>query len=657
MADVPPFDTDMYRSAGTSAPPPPPPPSLDDYQDPGGDDYDTATSVPAGPATPPPPGLPGPGGHQAPQSNAAVDVTRQLKRILAAFNGVEAGKLLDWLDQLDDADLVWADLGPQAFTWRMLADGLRSAYVSSRSSKVNLTGEAVRTYVTGRAATELADAIDIADSDPVEDRHLAWMNLLSHVTQSRSKQRVQALLEALSEPGARSHQQLQELYEQVVASPPTVSDADGTAGGVVRWGEEAGARAASRAANGGKVRFSSGFPTFDYALTRFHKNEMRGIVARGEYGVLYGGTGSGKSAAFRVLMRNIVVDMVERHGLQHAVVMLAYTEEDEDTVLDAMQMLPGQRFHRYVKHLALVEVNGNLEALHRALCVVTARQVNLSRRLGIPLEECLPQVLGVDYISGVAQSEGSNSVGAQETVTTYLMRGARKFDRRVMEKLTGTTYSEVTGEEWDERLDDPEMQMALIATSQINKKFEEFAKKPYRKGEPVDEYTKIGANGRPIMEPRVTDTGELVLEEAWPRPGDVPLLPKEAMFGASQLAKDVWWAVNIHRSRPDLKTVDAYWPDGSPMLDEHGEQMQRLERPESRLFLSKTRYGDNMNEIVPMAFDSGPNGFGMPFDILAVHLWNTGQYEPFVPEALTPWQPGDPMLPHPQSVDVFDVAY
>ncbi len=577
-----------------------------------------------------------------------TDVESRTLRLLGSYDGERAGKLLDWLDDLVVSAPFETFGERRQRTWQLTVSALRMTYGQSRASRVALDGELVAARVASPQATGLlAEALEAAARQPVEDRHALWQLTCDDVAAARTRTRLLEAVRVLEQRGDHTDEDVAKVFEEATRSHPFARASNETSSSPpMMRGDQAAERIAARKAAGKDIRLSSGFPMLDYALTRFHKGEMRGVISRGEYGVIYSGSGVGKSALFRVLIRNVIVDMVERHNMEYGVVILAFTEEDEDTILDAMEMLPGQRFHRYARNLVLAPVNGDIDALHRAVCQTLAEQVKLANRLGLPLDEVLPPLVAVDYVSAVAQNLPNPMTSGLERVTNYLMRGVRTLDRKMLETYGGVPFSAITGEEWDSRLDATELKSSVIAVSQINKKAEEI--QVYRPGAPLDQYTKLGANGRPVLEPVVTDTGVLDYQEWQPQPGDQPVLEAEAMIGTSQVKKDVWWAIQLHRSRPDLKPVTATMPDGT--------EVRRLEDTRARLYLSKTRYSANL-EVVPFAFDSGPNGFGMWFDVLSVDLWNRGVYTPWVPTALEPWQPGDPLLPWPQHGDLFDVLY
>lgn len=588
---------------------------------------------------PAPPHDPGPPPSRTPErAPAGQTVDRLLGRTLGSHAGRPAHTLLQRCGDVETTDDLLDTLEPgRRRQWLRFIAACRHTWASAPDATVDFDHDAF----TSRLAGDPPDTLSGGD-----DPDVTFQQLLDAVADHRFDRAYRNLQSAVADGGEQAR------IDEAVAALTTARAVGGDGGPERVYTRASDIEPTVAEGETGRLRLSSGLRTFDVALTNFAEDQPLGFIKDGELATFFAESSGGKSAFARPLVRSMVVDMVERWGLTNAVIILAFTEEDKEDILNVMEMLPGQRFDKYRDNLVLLPVNGRLDLLHAGLCQVIADQVELADRLNVPIDQTRPRGLVVDYIGGVAEGMDNAWTDGLAQVAHYCMRGAcelaidnlEDFGRPKGGKVV--SYQSITGRPWDDRLRSDNVKMPVVVFSQINQVGNNTPGYGEKDADSHEYFRTI--DGKPVHEPVVGDDGVLRMRRWIPQKGDRALLPRTAMMGSTVLINHSTTIVQLHRSQPLAGTRQ--------VEDEDGELHTRAADPQARLWLEKTRYDSRLpSKTVPLQFDSNLAGNrGAWHDVIAIAMWNMGVFEPLNAGG---WQPGDPLIPKKQQEDVFDVAY
>lgn len=452
------------------------------------------------------------------------------------------------------------------------------------------------------------------------DPHAEWQDLVEGV--QRAHTRFSALDLAKGIEAKMPVFDLMERFRRI--EPPTVVRSDRRQRGTMT-ADKIVDMARSASAGRTAYRFSSGLPTLDLGYTGV--NEARGFIAPGQFNVVMGPTGTGKSSFANTIVPAINLDM-QNWGLEHGLQVVFHTEEETIDKLKGFRMDSGQKYHPLAKNLVVDACGTSRKRLAETLYDLVIRADEMSRESKRPITEFLPYVVQIDYIQSIQEPEDKDPATASAITAEFFLRGVCAWNPEEMAKFSGVDFREYAGAAWPTGME--QHRVAVIAYAQLVK---------------IDDstlYYQAGKRGVQMSDFALLGDGD---EPLWDvREGDLRLFGKNQMRGSGIIAQNAHAIVILHRSVPY---------NNPAVKDESGEL--HLSDTRARILFDKSRSGSRMT-YAPMRFDVQSTGFrAQYFDEVAERAISAGKLTD-VHSSYS--EPGDPILPQRPHRDPFgETAY
>jgi len=388
-----------------------------------------------------------------------------------------------------------------------------------------------------------------------------------------------------------------------------------------QWMDEA--RAAEGAAS--ELILSSGYPTLDMAAAG--SGDLPGLIRPGEFWVGGAGTGHGKSAFTRRVFSSMLLDLVYGWGLQDALGILGFTEEEAWDVATAAMLDKGQPYHAVANNAILAKLGESRKRVVEVVYDAVIAAAKKADSTGAPITDFLPYFYFLDYIQAIKEpGENPDTEGVARTAD-LMMRGIAAWDPEMMGSISGVSFEEYAGMRWPDGMDNH--RVAVFCLSQLRKEGNDHTVF-YRSGKStISDFTVVDANGTPMWEP---------LEDDYAIPN------RSDLRGSGVLLNHATGLIFFHRSRPTASVRK------DPVTGR-----KSLTDTRARFIVPKARKSVSM-PYIPVRFDSNPEGFrGMFYDDLA---WQHAVVEGRM-EVMTEWctRPGDPILPRRPKRSPWDIRY
>lgn len=369
-----------------------------------------------------------------------------------------------------------------------------------------------------------------------------------------------------------------------------------------------------RAEQAGRVpyRFSSGLPTLDVGYTGV--GEARGFIAPGQFNVVMGPTGTGKSSFANSTVPAFSMDL-KNWGLENALQVVFHTEEETPDKLKGFRMNHGQKYHALSANLVIDACGTSRKRIAEILYDLVMRADDLSRASKRPIVEFLPYIVQIDYIQALLESSDKDPTTASAVSAEFFLRGVCAWNPEEMAKFSGVEYREYAGAAWPAGME--QHRVAVIAYAQLIK---------------IDNATLFYQSGK-----RGVQLSDFALlnerdDPCWDlKEGDLRLFGQNQIRGSGIILQNAHAIVILHRSVPYTNAA---------VKDEFGNM--HLTDTRGRVLFDKTRSGSSM-KYAPMRFDVQSNGFrAQYFDEVAENAIEKGTLTLFDPSYS---EPGDPILP------------
>lgn len=576
---------------------------------------------------PPPPEEPDDDRDAAARPSGRADVRSlqtELLKVLADLHGQRGAAVRGVLTELSTASRLWSRLEKAKAhqPWLRLIDLIEFELASpAEDVPLDLEVLADRARASGeRVAGELLSAVLTELDDRRDDPQRRLKALLARLRSDEEQAAVAAYLQAVAD-GMPLEEQMRR-YEQLLG-PPMFRDGeddgvDSATSVFARLQQEGGDAA------GGRISF--GLPTLDVAMTNRAVGETRGTITRGEFFLLVGASGSGKTGSARFIAGAARRDL-DNQGMPHAPVMFFMTEEEPKDALTAMGILqfdgtrytPGPAFS-LGDAIDVVNVSTSRDRVVESLFKRVAWAEEQAVQTGEPISDFLPAFVILDYVGNIKEPGEQADTEAIANTVDLLMYGVARLDREMIERYSNVRYEEFIGRPWPEI--PSSAQVAVVAYAQFKK---------------VDE----GAFYRPDSAGPEGDPENFVLRDEqgrdlWElRPGDFRRPRRSEIAGKATQVNHATAVLFPHRSRPFQNAREAVRDDGTVR--------RYLGDTRARIIVEKARKSMSMAAI-PLSFDSDPqSGFrGIWMDPAAEKAFEAGKLN--LANADT-WRPGDPMLP------------
>jgi hypothetical protein len=448
-------------------------------------------------------------------------------------------------------------------------------------------------------------ANEVGSSTPA-DPHAEWQDLVESVQRVIVERQAIGLVEGIREklPTSELVKRQQEIEspttKKAVSRERTVKTARQVA-------EEARAATAGRPA----LRFSSGLRTLDIGYTG--KGESLGFVAGGQFSVIMGPTGTGKTSFSNSLTPAVQLDL-QNWGLRDGLQVVFHTEEETIDKLRGFRMDIGQKYHHLTDNLVIDACGTSRTRIAEVLYDTVISADEKARATKRPISDFLPYVCQIDYIQSI-QEAGEDPTTASAVTAEFFLRGVCAWNPEEMAKFSGVDFREYAGMAWPSGME--HHRVAVIAYAQLVKVDDEsLYYKPNKRGVQLSDFALLNGKDEPYWDVRE---------------GDLRLFGKNQMRGSGIIAQNSHNIVILHRSVP--YNNPAY-------KDENGGM--HLTDTRARLLFDKSRAGSQL-AYAPMRFDVQSTGFrAQYFDELAERAIESGKLTDIHPSYT---EPGDPILP------------
>lgn len=445
-------------------------------------------------------------------------------------------------------------------------------------------------------------AADQAPADP----HASWFALVEIVQRHHTRSAALSLADAISE----GEPLVDLIPKHAAVEPPTTQKAT-IRTGKVRTAAELSTELRAEVAGRQQYRFSSGLPTLDIGYTG--QGESRGFVAPGQFCVVMGPTGTGKSSFSYAITPSFGLDMIN-WGLKDAYQVFFHTEEESLDKLKSFRMDVGQKFHNLANNLVIDAIGTSRRRMAETLYDMVISADEKARKTRRPITDFLPYIVQLDYLQSI-QEQGEDEKEATATTAEFLLRGVCAWNPEEMFKFSGLDFRSYAGMAWPQGMENH--RVAVIAYAQLVKIADEtLYYKPSKRNVQLSDFV-------------ITDDKD---EPRWDlREGDLRLFGKNQMRGSGVVANNAHSIVILHRSVPY---------NNPSLKDENGKT--HLTDTRARILFDKSRAGSRIS-YAPMRFDVQSTGFrAQYFDEVAERALAEGKLSGVDPLYA---EPGDPILP------------
>ena len=543
----------------------------------------------------------------ASRSSLADRVLQTLRSTLSAVDGMSPESVAQLIQRVMATPRVLRKLDPQT---RAVYEGVFE--VLTYETTVSTTGvmtlgdlpitEAYSEDVRAELALIAAQAGVTTPADP----HAHWHALVEQVQRHHTRTAALDLASAINDGEPLSVL----IPKHAAVEVPTTQKATIRTGSV---------RTAAQLSNDNRIdsstkqpfRFSSGLPTLDLGYTGV--GEAKGFVAPGQFVVVMGPTGTGKSSFANAVTPAFGLDM-QNWGLNDAYQVLFHTEEESIDKIKGFRMDVGQKYHHLAKNLVVDAVGTSRRRMAETLYDLVIAADKRARETKRPITEFLPYLVQLDYIQSIKE-QGENETEASATTAEFLLRGVVAWNPEEMNKFSGLDFRTYAGMAWPTGME--QHRVAVIAYAQLVKISDETL------------FYKPGKRGMQINDFALTDEKDSPLWDV--KEGDLRLFDKNQMRGSGVVANNAHMIVILHRSVPY---------NNPAKKDDEGAL--HLADTRARILFDKSRAGSRLS-YAPMRFDVQSNGFrAQYFDEVAERAIREGRLSD-VDQSYT--GPGDPILP------------
>lgn len=446
---------------------------------------------------------------------------------------------------------------------------------------------------------------EIGVSTP-KDAHSNWHSLVELVQRNLTKEAAYKLAKAIEAGEPLSN--LLRIHQDVEV--PTTQKAT-LRTGKIKNAAELSLVLKNQLAGKEAVRFSSGLPTLDLGYTG--KGEAKGFIAPGQFCVVMGPTGTGKSSFANSVTPAFGLDMLN-WGLKDAYQVLFHTEEESIDKIRGFRMDANEKYHHLAKNIIVEAIGTSRKKMAEVLYDLVIDADRRSRENKRPITDFLPYIVQLDYLQSIAEP-GETETEATARTAEFLLRGVVAWNPEEMSKFSGVDFRTYAGMSWPIGMENH--RVAVLAYAQLVKVNDEsLYYKPGKKASPVSDFALLDDKDNPLW-----DVKE----------GDLRIFGKNQMRGSGVVANNAHMIVILHRSVPYNNPAKKALDGSSHLTDTR-----------ARILFDKSRAGSRLS-YAPMRFDVQSTGFrAQYFDEVAERALRDGRLKDVDPSYT---ESGDPILP------------
>ena len=472
---------------------------------------------------------------------------------------------------------------------------------------LNLTDLPILSEYADEVSLEIKEIYSQVDVSTPRDPHAFWQDMVESVQRAHTRYAALDLASGIAAKETVSN--LMEKFRKI--EPPTAVKS------LSRVRSAKTAREVSeseRAVRSGKTayRFSSGMPTLDLGYTG--ADEEKGFISPGNFVVVMGPTGTGKSSFANSIVPAIQMDL-KNWGLTDAMQVLFHTEEESIDKLKGFRMYIGQKYHHLADNLVIDACGTSRKRLAETLYDLVIRADNMARVSKRSIVEYLPHVVQIDYIQSIQEPGDKDPATASAITAEFFLRGVCAWNHEEMFKFSGVDFREYAGMAWPKGME--HHRVAVVAYAQLVKVDDStLYYQPNKRGVQLSDYALLGDSDEPLWDVRE---------------GDLRLFGKNQMRGSGIIAQNAHAIIILHRSVP-YNNPAVVESDGTTHLAD----------TRARILFDKSRSGSRM-VYAPLRFDVQVNGNrAQYFDEVAEKAILAGKLNNLDSSYQ---EPGDPMLP------------
>ena len=541
------------------------------------------------------------------KENLAALVLSTLRSTLSAIDGMSPVNAEKLIQRLKASPKVLKILSPfQRDLYDAVFEVLEYECTVSSTGVIHLTELPILLTYKEDVREEFRNIIkEISVSTP-KDAHSNWHSLVELVQRNLTKDAAFKLAKAI-EAGEPLSQLL--VKHQAVEVPTTQKATLRT--GKIKNAAELSLVLKNQLAGKEAIRFSSGLPTLDLGYTG--KNEAKGFIAPGQFCVVMGPTGTGKSSFANSVTPAFGIDMLN-WGLKDAYQVLFHTEEESIDKIKGFRMDANEKYHHLAKNIIVEAIGTSRKKMAEVLYDLVIDADRRARESKRPITDFLPYIVQLDYLQSIAEP-GETETEATARTAEFLLRGVVAWNPEEMSKFSGVDFRTYAGMSWPLGMENH--RVAVLAYAQLVKVNDEsLYYKPGKKASPLSDFALLDDKDNPLW-----DVKE----------GDLRIFGKNQMRGSGVVANNAHMIVILHRSVP-YNNPSKKLPDGSSHLTD----------TRARILFDKSRAGSRLS-YAPMRFDVQSTGFrAQYFDEVAERALREGKLKD-VDSSYS--ESGDPILP------------
>lgn len=476
----------------------------------------------------------------------------------------------------------------------------------SSSGIIKLTELPILLTYKDAVKQELKEIVSLIGIATPQDPHATWHSLVELVQRNQTKEAAYELAKAIE---AGEPLSILMPKHKAVEVPTTQKATLRT--GQVKTAAELSILIKSQMAGKEAIRFSSGLPTLDLGYTG--KGEAKGFIAPGQFCVIMGPTGTGKSSFANSVTPAFGIDMIN-WGLKDAYQVLFHTEEESIDKIRGFRMDANEKYHHLAKNIIVEAIGTSRKKMVEVLYDLVIAADTRARESKRSITDFLPYIVQLDYLQSIAEP-GENETEATARTAEFLLRGVVAWNPEEMAKFSGVDFRAYAGMSWPTGME--HHRVAVMAYAQLVKVSDEsLYYKPGKKGNALSDFALLDDKDEPLWDVR---------------DGDLRIFGKNQMRGSGVVANNAHMIVILHRSVPYNNPAKKGADDLSHLTDTR-----------ARILFDKSRAGSRLS-YAPMRFDVQSTGFrAQYFDEVAERALKEGKLKEVDPSYL---ETGDPILP------------
>jgi hypothetical protein len=542
-------------------------------------------------------------------------IVKTLRVVIASLEGKSLDYAGKTIDGIINSKKILNKLDKNAYEiYKGIFEIIRHEIVITHKEKFSLSNLAILKLYSKNVKEEVKVIVNNVDLFKELDGNSIWFTLIEEVQRIETKTNANYLIEGIEDN--LNAEELIKRYNNI--DLPTTKRSKSKGQNSLTTAKVVINKNYTSISNGDTIRFSSGLPTLDHGYT--NKNEKLGFITPGQFIVVMGATGTGKSSFVNTITPAIGQDLIN-YGLIDAKQVLFHTEEESIDKIKGFKMSPNDKFYHLADNLIIENVGTSRKKMTEVLYDLVIEADSRAKKENRSILEFLPYVVQLDYIQSIIETF-EDEVKASAVTAEFLLRGVSAWNPTEMAKFGGVNFREYSGMSWPAGMENH--RVAVIGYAQLVKiNDESLFYRAGKRNQNIEDFVILDENNKPYWDVKEND---------------LRLFRKNQMRGSGVIANNAHAIIILHRSVPY---------NNPSITDKEGRTT--LTDTRARILFDKSRTGSRI-AYAPLKFDVMKNGFRTQFyDELAERAINFGKLTNF--DKNTHIEYGDPILPIREEID------